>query len=214
MDDLWKDMVEAAKESLEQKGLRIEKVPGRGRSNIWRAFEGDGDTQGKKVAIRTSKDRWFAFPAEPNGWKTLDDVDMVVVATVNDRENPTHFEVFHFDQQEVRKRFDYARKFRVGAGNTVRNGYGMWISIDHVDSDLPHAAGSGLGDEHPFVFSSPIEPFLTDTVAKGKADSEVEVPDGSNDTSIKGVMDRTRTAIAKIAGVDVANVKLELKIDY
>ena len=79
-------------------------MPGRGRSNVWEVEE---NGRQRRVSIRTTKDRWFAFPPLQKGtkWKTLDDVDIVVVAAVDDRDDPRNVEVYRFDAEEIRRRF-------------------------------------------------------------------------------------------------------------
>lgn len=215
MDGIWNEMVLAAKTSLEQQGYKLEKIPGRGRSNVWFARKDGSEI---KVCIRTSQDRWFAFPAMEKGWKTLEDVDRVVVAAVNDRENPTTIEVYHFDKNVVEDRFDRNRAARLKAGQNVRIGYGMWIAIDRDDRGLPASEGAGLGEDFPPVFTTPItmpsEDEAGDWAANSENDPSVDASSEPNVNSIKGAMDQARATIAKIAGVDVANVKLELKIDY
>src|SRR5437764_14728201 len=80
----WSILVRAAKRALEAKGFKLTRVPGRGRSNVWK-IERQGKTQ--RASIRTTKDRCFAFPPLKRGtkWKTLDDVDVVIVAAAADR---------------------------------------------------------------------------------------------------------------------------------
>src|SRR5262245_55946385 len=117
-------LVSAALLAAEQQGLTLTKLPGRGKSNVW-----EGRTNGKseRISIRTSKNRWFAFPPLNRGkkWRTLDDVDVVMVAAVDDSDDPRRAEVYRFDAKEVRRHFDAAYAARASAGHTIKDGFGM-----------------------------------------------------------------------------------------
>ena len=78
-----KYMTVCAITALEAQGYNLKKVPGRGLSSIW-TYE-NGEDKGR-LAIRTSQDTWFAFPRHSGGWKTLDSVDKVVVASVDNHD--------------------------------------------------------------------------------------------------------------------------------
>src|ERR1700674_4880431 len=95
----WLILVGAAKRGLEAKGFDMIRVPGRGRSNVW-GIERHGKTQ--RAAIGTTKYDWFAFPSLLGGkkWKTLDDVDVVIVAAVDVVENPQNVDVYFFQADE------------------------------------------------------------------------------------------------------------------
>src|SRR5437867_805678 len=118
----WSILVSAAKRGVEAEGFTLTRVPGRGRSNVWE-IERQGKTQ--RASIRTTKDRWFAFPPLKRGtkWKTLDDVDVVIVAAVDDREDPRNVQVFRFEAPEVRERFDAAYAARTKAGLAVKDSF-------------------------------------------------------------------------------------------
>ena len=55
----WHLLVNAAKKAADAEGYSMERVPGRGLSNIWNVTK-DGET--KVASIRTTRDRWIAFP--------------------------------------------------------------------------------------------------------------------------------------------------------
>ncbi|MEZ5792346.1 MAG: hypothetical protein R3D34_16700 [Nitratireductor sp.] len=211
----WHLMVAAAKQSLEEKGYDLERVPGRGLSNIWKVTK-DGKTQ--TASIRTTQDRWFAFPPLENGakWKTLDDADIVVVAAVDDREDPTAIEVYIFPASEVRKRFDEAYAARVDGGLTVRNNFGMWVSLDKDERGIPASVGSGIIEQYPAVGT-----YALDEVAPSEDDAEPDFDESGEGQAmpeppktIGDVLFLARHQIATIAGVDSEAVKLDLKIEY
>ena len=54
----WAVLNRAIKRAAEERGYRLSRVPGRGRSNMWRV-ERDGQVQ--KASFRTTKDRWIAL---------------------------------------------------------------------------------------------------------------------------------------------------------
>ena len=123
----WHLLVEAAKRALEEQGYSMERVPGRGLSNIWKVSKG-GKTQ--VASIRTTQDRWFAFPPLNDGtkWKTLDDADIVVVAAVDDRDDPTAVETFQIFDRPRR-----SRKTRLG-GTRLLNGASPWArSVEYLE---------------------------------------------------------------------------------
>src|SRR6185295_10108864 len=109
---VWRLLCEAAKRAMEAGGYELNRVPGRGLSNLW-LFERNGKRG--SASVRTSRDRWFAFPPLNGGnrWKTLDDVDIVLVATVDDADNPEKIEVYIFDADNVRTRFPAAHQARL-----------------------------------------------------------------------------------------------------
>ena len=125
----WHLLVNAALKAIEADGYTINRVPGRGLSNIWNV-EKDGKKQ--IAAVRTTRDRWIAFPPLECGtkWKTLSDVDLVVVAAVDSKENPQNVDVYVFPAHEVRKRFNESYAARTKAGQVHKDNYGMWVGLD------------------------------------------------------------------------------------
>jgi hypothetical protein len=202
---------------MEANGFALTRMPGRGRSNVWKL-----DRHGKVqlASIRTTKDRWFAFPSLKHGtkWKTLDDVELVIVAAVDDREHPRNVEIYLFEAPEVRRRFDAAYAARTKAGRVVTDNFGMWVNLDEDKRHLPASVGAGLAAEH-----KPIAKFsLDDLLAEGAADAELapedaDVSEAAPDSSpgtIAEVMDWARHRIATLSGVRTDAVKLDLKIEY
>jgi len=214
----WQVMVGAAKQGLELAGYRLDRIPGRGLSNVWN-LERKG--QRKTAAIRTSRNRWFAFPPLAGGtkWKTLDDVDLVVVAAVDSPEAPKDVEIYVFDADEVRRRFDAAFAAEKGAGQIVRDDFGMWIGLDTDARGIPSSVGSGLAQTaKPVAVVSlsaapkEVEKTRSNSAVAGLRSSTVpKVPDL---TTIADVMAWARKRVSEIAGVTVDAVRLDLKIEY
>ena len=206
-------LVGAALQAAEQQGLSLTKLPGRGKSNVWEA-RSNGKKQ--RVSIRTSKNRWFAFPPLNRGkkWRTLDDVDVVIVAAVDDRDDPRRAEVYSFDAKEVRKHFDAAYAARAEAGHTIKDGFGMWINLDDDRRRAPVSVGSGLAAAH-----KPIAVFEIDALLESSADVDSD-EDSEDETeasapqTIAQVIAGARQRIAQLAGVPPESVKLDLKIEY
>ncbi|MFZ1962569.1 MAG: hypothetical protein WAU78_03725 [Roseiarcus sp.] len=221
----WHLMVEAAKQGAKSQGYALERLPGRGLSNIWTITK-DGKKQ--RAAIRTTRDRWIAFPPLAKGtkWKTLDEVDVVIVASVDSKEDPENIEVFIFPADEVRKRFDAAYAARKQTGHVIRENFGMWVALDYpkrTPRDAPIAVGSGIADKHKRIAVYSIEKLLAenaDSLAAASEDAEeaeaLERAEASEPrfTTIAQVMAWTREQIAEIAGVRVEAVKLDLRVEY
>jgi hypothetical protein len=217
--EIWRLLVDAAKQAMESAGYELNRVPGRGLSNLW-LFEKNGKRG--SASIRTTRDRWFAFPPLDGGshWKTLDDVDVVLVAAVDQPDNPTNIEVYIFDADVVRARFQAAYEARVQAGHRVKDNFGMWLKLDRDDRGLPTSVGSGLADYRPPVAAFPISDFLgtrdglIDSDASDSPSLAAEPARMPSADTISHVMAATRERVAAIAGVRLEAVKLDVKIEY
>jgi hypothetical protein len=222
----------------EKEGYRLTRLPGRGRSNVWKV-ERNGKSQ--RASFRTTQDRWIAFPPLDRGvrWKTLDEVEVVFVAAVNDRDDPRDIEVYEFPAGEVRDRFNAAYAARAAAHQNLRDDFGMWVGLDADPRGIPASTGSGLANKYKPIAVYPItslidagvatevakpddasdhEPNLRETTARILASltarEEVEAEPASRATTIAEVLAETRKLVALIAGVAPEAVKLDLKIEY
>jgi hypothetical protein len=217
--DTWQFLVNAAKRGVEELGFELEKQPGRGLSNIW-TLRRNGTSQ--SASIRTTRDRWFAFPPLDGGkrWKTLDDVDAVVVAAVDSKERPLNVEVYLFPAKEVRQRFDAAYAARRDAGLIVRDNFGMWVALDRDERGVPASIGSGIADEH-----KPIAVYSVRNLVDGNTKGANDIPSDAASLEIAGsrvsrvttigeVMSWARQRISEIAGVRIEAVRVDLKIEY
>ncbi len=129
--DAWQVLNRAVTLALKEAGYELSRVPGRGRSNVHQITK-SGKTQ--VATIRTSRDRWIAYPPLDGGkrWKTLDDSDVVIISTVDDRYKPHNVEVYQMSKDAVRKAFDKAYAEKIKIGRVVTNNFGMWISLDKI----------------------------------------------------------------------------------
>ena len=163
-------LVDVARRALEEEGYKLGKRIGSSESKTVgssAAWEIEKDGERRRVAIRATsmvrarRGRQFAFYALDGGkrWMLLDDVDMVVVATVDDRDNPGRVEVYRFDAKEVRERFDAACEARISAGHTVQKHDSLWINLDEDGRGV-----SGLASKYPPFATYPFkELFAEDT---------------------------------------------------
>ena len=200
-------LVDAAKKAAKGEGYKLQRVPGRGLSNIW-DMEKDGKIE--KASIRTTQDRWIAFPALEKGtkWKTLDDVDMVIVAAVDSKENPKNIEVYIFPASEVRKRFDAAYAARIKDGQINYDGFGMWVALDEDLRGIAASVGSGIVKQYPqvAVYSIEVPPLSAVPTANQPPRTEIGATINKGDVqldTIAEVMAFARKRVAEIAGIRV-----------
>lgn len=219
----WKLLVDAAKRGAVEKGYKISRVPGRGLSNVWRANL-NGKTE--LFSVRTTRDRWFAFQPVAKGakWKTLDDVNMVLVAAVDRYENPRKVEVYLFPADDVRARFHASYAARIKENHKVRDDFGMWVCLDTDKRPTAAAVGAGLADAY-----KPIAVYeMADLLAQIDEGHEERVDAGAEEVStprtaevrsqvemktIADVIGWARERIAEIAGVRTDAVTLDLKLE-
>jgi hypothetical protein len=214
----WHLLVGAAKRTLERAGYTMTRVPGRGLSNVW-TIEKDGKKE--TASIRTTRDRWIAFPPLAGGtkWKTLDDVTTVIVASVDDRLDPQAVEVYKFDAKEVRKSFADSYAARIGAGHKVDDNFGMWVALDEDTRGMPASIGAGLAVKHPPIETHKMIDLIDDVTvvqagaAEGAPATE-ELGEPVQLVTIAEVMTWARGRVAELAGVTIDAVKLELKVEY
>jgi hypothetical protein len=215
----WRLMVNAAKKAIDADGYSMERVPGRGLSNIW-AITKNGEA--KIASIRTTRDRWIAFPPLEGGakWKTLDDVDIVTVATVDSKENPENIEVYIFPADDVRMRFNAAYAARKENQQSVRDDFGMWVGLDLDKRGIASSVGSGIIDEYECVATYRIQDLLDEYQNQNEiVDVAVskEVADAHSSyepSTIAEVISFARDHISRLAGVPRDAVNLDLKIRY
>lgn len=151
-----KRLFEIGIQTLEGAGYDVEKVPGIGKSSVRRVTR-EGRPQ--MLAIRTTQDRWLSFPRneDDTGWGTLEDVDQVMVVSVDSAENPRFGLVHLFDQADITARFDRALKARRLSGRKDPTSHGMWISLYQEESEDPSLVGAGAGLASPPIAQVPID---------------------------------------------------------
>jgi hypothetical protein len=204
-------MVDAAIRGLEKAGFSLTRVPGKGLSNVW-DIEKKGETV--RVAVRTTRDRWIAFPPLEGGkkWKTLDDVEGVVVASVDRKENPSRVEVYLLDVADVRRRFDAAYEARSAVG-TVTDNFGMWVALDRDTRGIAASVGSGLIEGHKAIAEFELADLMANSEANDDAQDDNEAADSLGHDTIPDVLSYARSRIAQLAGCSPSAIKLDLKIE-
>jgi hypothetical protein len=149
-------LFEAGIRALEGAGYKVERVQGSGKSSVRRIVNGK---ESKVVSIRTTQDTWIAFPRTEHdkGWRTLDDVDLVVAVSVDDPHNPKFAKVHMLDGNEMRDRFNRAYAARKRAGHTIPIGRGVWVSLYIPEGNNPVShVGAGAGLNTPPIATIPI----------------------------------------------------------
>lgn len=216
----WRLMVDAAKKGVVAQGYSLARVPGRGLSNIWNVTR-NGTTA--MASIRTTRDRWIAFPPLDGGakWKTLDDVETVIVASVDFKDNPKNVEVYIFPAAEVRKRFNAAYAVRVKDGQTVKDNFGMWVGLDRDERGIAASVGSGILDHYKPVSIYPIAELIAENPhsaadhaepATEETETAATAAAAPGLSTIAEVMAWARDRVAQLADVPAETVKLDLKI--
>ena len=214
----WRLMVDAAKAGMMAKGYALERVPGRGMSNVWNVTK-DGET--RIASIRTTRDRYIAFPPLEGGakWKTLDDVELVVVATVDSKDAPERVEVYLFPADDVRQRFNAHYAARLKEGQSIKDNFGMWVGLDRDDRGIAASVGTGILEKYEPIANYAIADLLAEHPPAQANDEEPvqaagEIPATPTLATIAEVMAWARNRVAEIAGVQAEAVKLDLKLEY
>lgn len=196
----------AAEEALEKGGWRVERIPRSGKSSIRRITKGKLE---KTISIRTSQDTWIAFPRTPDDrtWATLADVDYVVAASVDSRDNPRFARVHLIEGAEMRARFDRAYASRKKAGYTMPVGRGIWLSLYEKESlDPVTLVGAGAGLDHPAIATLPLTGQESHLKSK-ESDSQIfEGP--TNETHLTIAQAKRRLALS--LGVSEADIKITI----
>jgi hypothetical protein len=166
----------AAEETLKSKGYKIERITGAGKSSLRRITK---DGVSKTVTVRTTQDLWIAFPrnGKNNGWATLEEVDFVVAASVDNREEPRFAQIHMLPGDEMRERFDRAYAARKAAGYSLPKGRGIWVSLyEEEASDPVNRVGAGAGLKYPPI-KLPLTPI--NAAFEDEEEDEVEVENES-----------------------------------
>ena len=149
-------LFEAAVKTLIDNGWAVERIPRSGKGSVRRIKNGN---ETKTVSIKTSQDTWVSFLRNDadTGWATLADVDLVVVASLDDRERPRFANVHFIDGDEMRERFDSAYAARKKAGYVMHKERGVWLSLYEEEATLPVTlVGAGAGIKHRPIASVPL----------------------------------------------------------
>lgn len=192
-------LFQAGVNALERAGYAVERVQGSGKSSVRRIVKGKVS---KVVSIRTTQDTWIAFPRTEHdkGWRTLDDVDLVVAVSVDDRHDPKFAKVHMLDGDEMRDRFNRAYAARKHAGHTIPIGRGVWVSLYIPEGRDPVShVGAGAGLKTLPIATIP----LSDEVSL----SVESVSDVENDCEPLSILEAKRR-LAITLGVKPENIRI------
>ncbi len=192
-------LFEAGVKALEGAGYAVERVQGSGKSSVRRIVKG---RESKVVSIRTTQDTWIAFPRTEHdkGWRTLDEVDLVVAVSVDDPHSPKFAKVHMLNGDEMRDRFNRAYAARKGAGHTIPIGRGVWVSLYIPERNNPVShVGAGAGLKTPPLATIP----LMDG-APPSAEAGAGVENNSQSLSIP----EAKRRLAITLGVKPENIKI------
>jgi hypothetical protein len=156
----------------------------------------------------------MAFPPLDGGsrWKTLDDVDLVLVATADSRANPQNVDVYLLPASEVQKRFRAAYEARLKHGHAVRDNYGMWVMLDKGDDQVPNQVGHSLAVDYPAIAR-----FSLDELEARSAGQAVEAEPADEQVlptfgTVAEVLEFARERIASLTGMPADAIKLDLRM--
>ena len=150
-------LFEIGVQTLQKQGWTISREKGLGKASVRRITK---EGTSKLVSIRTTQDQWIAFPPKPDGdgWITLDNVDVVLAVSVDDRDSPKAALVHWIDAAEMRDRFNRAAKARRKAGHHVsEKRRGVWLPLYHQDDgQTVRFVGGGAGIDYPPIAREPL----------------------------------------------------------
>lgn len=203
------ELFNASLAALEKEGWTVERIPKVGKSSIRRIVKND---ESKVVTIRTSQDTYIAFPRddEAEEWATLSMADMVVAASIDDRENPRFAQIHLIDGDEMRDRFDRSYKARLDAGHSIPSGRGMWLSLyEKEQTEIPSLVGAGAGLDNPPISRVPLE---NETSQKSDMRSKSSLPTSASTSNAQLSISDAREQLAKTFGVDPSHVKISIEV--
>lgn len=198
-DRLW----EIGLKTLEDKGWVVERVPGSGKSSMRRILK---DGVAKIATIRTTQDLWFAFPRTKGdkGWLTLDDADVVIVVSVDNKDAPKFACVHMFDQAEIKGRFDRAYRARKNANRSIPVGRGVWISLYDKEDGSPALVGAGAGNVFPPIAKVPLE--------KGASSPPLSIAESRSGGNVQPLtINEAKQGLALTFGVDPSQIKITVE---
>lgn len=200
-------LFQAALGAIENQGWTVERIARSGKSSVRRITKGKIT---KTVSIRTSQDTWIAFlrNSTGTGWSTLDDVDYVVAASVDDRHQPRFAQIHMIDADEVRDRFNRAYIARKQANHALPENRGIWISLYEKESNDPVSLiGAGAGLKHAPIARVPLDNQQTDDAVPDSKEEDAQNT-AQEDATLTIAEAKRRLALA--FGVNESDVKITI----
>jgi len=211
-------------QALEQLGWTVERIQGTHKSSVRRISKG---RESHKVSIRTSQDTWFAFPRtrQNDSWRTLAEVDVVIVVSVDNGENPKFAKVHWFDANDIKQRFDRALSARTAAGRKIPTGRGMWVSLYREEATEPAVmVGAGAGRDETTVIARVALPAdivdaepdvraadLREANAGGNGVPHGPTAPSSGDDEAPLTIPEAKRRLARFLGVDPSAIKITVE---
>jgi hypothetical protein len=198
------ELFQRAVEAMEKQGWKVERIPREGKASVRRITK---DGVSKKVSIRTTQDKWIAFPRnhKDDGWATLWDVDYVVASSVDSGHNPRFAQIHMIEGDEMRARFDRAHAARKAAGFVMPKGRGIWVSLYETESNDPVShVGAGAGLAHPAIAKVPLTGAIDANVGEEIDPKGVEVEEPPLTIA------EAKRRLASSLGVNEADIKITI----
>ncbi|MGV3491648.1 MAG: hypothetical protein ACO1OG_10035 [Devosia sp.] len=143
------------------------------------------------------------------------DVDAVLVAAVNDRDEPTGVDVYLLPAENVRKRFDEAYAARTADGQVNEDGYGMWVNLDPDTRGIAASVGSGIIKAYPAFANYSLHDLGASSDEEQAEYEENDAPANEiiSFKTVSEVLSWAREQIATISSIPASAIRLELKIE-
>ena len=205
---LRKELRRLGEKALQDLGWTVERVSRARKSSVRRITKG---SESRRVSFKTSRDRWIAFPRNDadTGWKTLSDVETVVVAAV-DPDNPAFARVHMIGADDLKARFDRAYAARTAAGYSIDRARGVWIPLYHPDGNDPvKHVGGGAGLEHPHIARCPLESVVG--AQPGIESTSAKPLEPKLDPAELLTIPEAKRRLARSLGVDPAAIKITVE---
>jgi hypothetical protein len=208
--NIKKRLLEIALQTLRSEGWEVERTAGGASVRLIRK----GNTS-HRVSVRTTQDQWIAFPRRANdkGWVTLSDVDVVVVASVDDADNPQAARVHWLNADKLLARFDRAYKTRKEAGHTIPLARGIWIPLYIAEDGNPRYAGGGAGLDAPEIARVPLAVTNTRGESQMPAQAALAWPrgNGTEDYDKPLTIAEAKRRLALTFGVPETSIKISVE---
>ena len=196
-----------AEKALTNEGWLLEKSDGKKR-----IYKISREGEAHSICIRTSQDAWFAFVPkgtqadldriEKPEWGTLEDVDFVVLASVDNKENPRYGKVHLMDARTVTQTFDQAFESRRLRNVKVHEKRGFWISVYKEEQGLGHRYPVLLEERIPAsVYEEPEEIKRSDFIK-----NEAQIDYGNPKTAIE----EAKRIVAEALGIETSAIRINI----
>ena len=198
-------LFQAGLDALKKEGWKVEKA-GLGKSSV-RKITRNGET--KLVSIRTSQDCWIAFPRSPGdqGWLTLDDVDLVLAVSVDDKYSPREVRAHLIPADKMKERYDRAYAARMDANYSIPVGRGVWLALYEREAKDPVTlVGAGAGLDYPALYTMPL-----DGKARVEPDAQAAADESLDEDEGPLTIAEAKRRLAKTFGVAPEAIKITVE---